>query len=132
MKPASKDCSRRAMTLFEVLIALTIFSFAVIGCLVAYNSTLSAAREVRYDAEVRRILEDRVAELEGMELQEYEKEIDSGLPGLKIRESIRPEEIIDAERNVLSGFWKVEVTAQWERDGVPQEIQSSFLRYGGR
>jgi len=120
------------MTLFEVLVALTIFSFAVIGCLVAYNSTLSAAREVRHDAEVRRILEDRVAELEGMEPREYEKVIDSALPGLKIRESIRPEEITDAQGTVLSGFWKVEVTAEWERDGAPQEIQCSFLRYNGR
>ena len=55
------EISPRAMTLFEVLVALTIFSFAVIGCLVAYNSTLSAAREVRFEAEVRRILEDRIA-----------------------------------------------------------------------
>lgn len=124
------EISPRAMTLFEVLVALTIFSFAVIGCLVAYNSTLSAAREVRFEAEVRRILEDRIAHLEGMELKEYEDQIESDLPGLKIRETIRPEEIVDSERTILSGFWKVEITASWERDGVPQEIQTSFLRYG--
>ena len=124
------EISPRAMTLFEVLVALTIFSFAVIGCLVAYNSTLSAAREVRFEAEVRRILEDRIAHLEGMELKEYEDQIESDLPGLKVRETIRPEEIVDSERTILSGFWKVEITASWERDGVPQEIQTSFLRYG--
>lgn len=120
----------RAMTLFEVLVALTIFSFAVIGCLVAYNSTLSAAREVRFEAEVRRILEDRIANLEGMELKEYEEQIETDLPGLKIRETILPEEIVDSERTILSGFWKVEIVATWERDGAPQEIQTSFLRYG--
>lgn len=126
------EISPRAMTLFEVLVALTIFSFAVIGCLVAYNSTLSAAREVRFEAEVRRILEDRIAHLEGMELKEYEDQIESDLPGLKIRETIRPEEIVDSERTILSGFWKVEIIATWERDGTPQEIKTSFLRYADR
>lgn len=120
---------RRGFSLVEVLVALGVFAFAVVGLLIAYNAALSAAREVRRESEVRRVLEDRVAEWEGVELEASEKRIESRLPGVVLVEKCERHELVDDERNIFSGFWKITLVAQWEDSGEPQSMEAEFLRY---
>jgi type II secretory pathway component PulJ len=116
-------------TLFEALVALAVFSFAVIGFLWAFDATLDAAREVRREAVVRQILEDRMAWLEIAELVETENVIEGPMPGMKIRETIQPERLIDEEQNILEGFWRVGVLVEWETDGRKESMEAGFLRF---
>jgi type II secretory pathway component PulJ len=126
---SSGHSARRAFTLFEALVALAVFSFAVIGFLWAYDATLDAAREVRREAIVRQIMEDRIAWLEIAELVETDNRIDGPLPGMKIRETIQPERLIDEEQNILQGFWRAAVVVEWETDGRKESMEASFLRF---
>ena len=127
--PPTDPSGAGGFTLFEVLVALGIFCLAIIGLLFACNSALDAAREVRFEAAVRRLLEDRVAELEGMDAGDYAQAFDSALPGVAIHESISRETVVDHERTILEGFWKVAVQARWVRDGEERSLEAEFLRY---
>lgn len=121
---------RKAFTLFEALVALAIFSFAVMGFLMTFDSTLAAARETRREAIIRQMMEDRIAWLEQAELKESEDEFDGPFPGMKIRQTVQKETITDDEKNILDGFWKMGVKVTWTRDGKEETMEASFLRYG--
>lgn len=123
-----RSCS--AFTLFEALVALAVFSFSVMGFMMTFDSTLSAAREARRESIIRQIMEDRIAWLEHAELQKSEQEIDGVFPGMKIRETIEPKTITDDEKTILQGFWKMTVKVSWPRDGKEESLESHFLRYG--
>jgi hypothetical protein len=118
-----------AFSLVEVLVALGMFAFAVVGLLIAYNSSLSAAREVRRESEIRRLLEDRMAEWEGIPLEPTENRLESSIPGVTLLETCQREELIGPEQTIYSGFWKITLTATWEDAGSPQSLQADFLRY---
>lgn len=120
---------RRAFSLVEVLVALGMFAFAVIGLLMAYNSSLNAAREVRRESQIRQLLEDRVAEWEGLNLEPTENRGDSRLPGVTLLESCQPHEFIGPDQTIYRGFWKITLTAEWQEGGSPQSMQAEFLRY---
>ena len=130
MRNARSYSATAAFTLFEALVALAVFSFAVLGFLAAYDAALDAAREVRRESIVRQILEDRIAWLEKAELFETENRMDGPLPGMKILEAITPETMVDEEQNILGGFWRMSVTVEWQRDGQAETVEASFLRYG--
>lgn len=118
---------RFGFSLVEVLVALGVFSFAVVGLLAAYNSAMAAASDVRKEAEIRRLLENRVAALEFRQLEPYESKIESGLPGVTLTERIEQEQLVDSEQTIFE-FWRVHVVAEWIQGGEPQEMSASFLR----
>jgi len=120
-----------AFTLVEALVALGVFSFAVLGFLMAFDTTLGAAREVRREAMIRQILEDRIAWLEHAPLEPREARIDGPIPKMIIREEIAPERLVDESRNIYEGFWKVRVLVEWDRAGEKETMEAGFLRYGG-
>lgn len=121
---------RKAFTLFEVLMALGVFGIAVIGMMMALNGALSAAREVRMSQLVRTELDNRIALLESEKPQDLDRTIEMSSPKITFVESIHPEPVTGASREVLTGFWRVQVLAKWQADGQPQEELASFLVYG--
>lgn len=120
---------RRAFTLFEVLVALAVFAMAVIGLMVALNSALSAARQIRTEARIRALLESRLATLEGGLIFETERVTESTNPRVKFTESLRREKVVGTGRDVLEGFWRARVVAEWEADGEQRRQEATFLRY---
>lgn len=120
-----------AFTLVEALVALGVFAFAVLGVLMAFDSGLQAAQQVRREALVRQILEDRVAWLETAPLEPAENRFEGPLPGMLIREEITRETLVDEERTVFDGFWRVRVLVQWPGPGGNKEnLEAGFLRFG--
>ena len=122
--------SRRGFTLVEALVALGVFAFAVMGFMLAFESALQAAREVRREAILRQILEDRMAWLEHAPLARMENRIEGPLPGMIIQEEIAPETMLDEQRTILEGFWRVRVLVEWPGPEGPETLEAGFLRYG--
>lgn len=111
--------------------ALGVFSFAVLGFLMAFDTTLQAARDVRREAMARQILEDRIAWLERIPLEPRDVRLDGPVPGMVIREEVAPERLVDERQNVYEGFWRVRVLVEWERSGEKEQLEAGFLRFGG-
>lgn len=120
--------SNRGFTLFEALIALGVFAFAVLGLMMAFDSLLEAGREARREAVIRNILEDRIAWLEEVEPHVFENRIDGPLPEMVITESIEPEQLTDSNLTIYDGFWRCRVKIEWKRDGKLETLEASFLR----
>lgn len=120
----------KAFTLFEVLVALGIFALAVMGLMMALDSALSAAREIRISSLVRSQIANKLALLEGGPIKRLERVSNTASPPVKYTESVQPEQVIGRTKEILNGFWKVRVMAEWEEGGQPQKEEASFLRYG--
>ncbi len=121
---------RGAFTLLEVLVALGVFAFAVLGMMGALNALLDSAREARFHEIVRHRLENHLALYEGGLLKEVNRKVDLDSPKMTITETVRREQVINSERTVLEGFWRVTLLAEWESLGVKQKEEASILRYG--
>lgn len=119
--------SARGFTLVEVLAALGVFAFAVIGLMLALNTTLSAANATKREAEVRNEMQDRLARLSVGSLREFENKEE--LNGVVYIERVQREEIEDDEQTVLRGFWRLSVGAEWVEDGGEQKWTVSHLVY---
>lgn len=120
--------TKRAFTLFEVLLALGIFGIAVVGMMAALNGTLDSAREARREQLVRQAIENRLAELEGGDIREGERVTGEKSPAITITESVRREPV-HSGRERLEGFWRIRVTAAWQDRGEWRSEEASVLRY---
>ena len=118
---------RGAFTLLEVLIALGVFAIAIVGMMVALDTILRVAREARFHEIVRHRLENHLAFLEGG--KEVNRKIELESPKMTILESVRREQVLNANRTVLEGFWRIKVVAEWEYEGVKDKEEASILRF---
>jgi len=117
-------------TLVEVLVALGLFAFAVIGLLGGIGAMAEMADEARISAIVRQQLESRVAFLEVRRPEEFQDTIKTDFPRMTILEGMKREQVQRTNgKPPLEGIWRVEIRAQWQTSGRRGEEKVSFLRY---
>lgn len=116
---------RRAFTLIEVLTAMGIFSFAVLGLLYALNVTVEASRDVQRQKMIRGEIESRLARMSLPPLQEFSA--DAEQDGVRYSEEIRRESVKTEGLSLLPGYWRVRVLAEWKTSGQPQQWDVSHL-----
>lgn len=119
----------RGFTLFETLVALGVFTFAVMGILTAMTSAVDASRSMQRESFIRESLQSRLAVLSNIPVQAFAKESDPDAQGVRYLESVSRKEMLKEDRTVLEGFWKVSVKAVWTEEGEPQEWELSHLEY---
>jgi Tfp pilus assembly protein PilV len=117
-------------TLFEVLVALGLFAFAVVGLLAGIRAIADVVDEARIASAVRQQMENRVAFMEVLRPAKYEKIVTADFPKMTITEEMFPETVSRGEgKQPLSGFWRVRIRARWEAAGQRGEDEASFLRH---
>jgi len=112
-------------TLIEVLTAMGMFCFAVLGLLYALNVTLEASRDVDRQKVVRGELENRLARLSLPPLKEFSATIDED--GVQYIEEIRRETVKTEDLNLHPGYWRIQVLAAWKVGTEPQQWDVSHL-----
>jgi prepilin-type N-terminal cleavage/methylation domain-containing protein len=118
---------RRAFTLLEVLIALGIFAFAALGLLLAMQSALDGASATQRDSRVRNGLQNRLASLSVGSLRPLgEDEVEDGV---NYHMEVQREEVVNDEKTILRGFWRISVRAEWKAGSEPQVWEASHLVY---
>lgn len=116
--------SNRAFTLLEMLTAMGIFCFAVLGLLYALEVSVDAARELRRQKSVRTQLENRLARLSLPPLKEFFAVVEE--EGVKYTESVRPE-TVRTDGVEIPGYWRVRVLAEWKVSRDEQQWDVSHL-----
>ncbi len=125
LHPISTMRRRQAFTLIEVLTAMGIFSFAVLGLLFALNVTADASGEVQRQKMIRGEIENRLARLSLPPLKEFSASVEAD--GIRYVEEIRPESVKTRDLTMLPGYWRVRVLAEWKAGGQLQKWDASHL-----
>jgi hypothetical protein len=120
--------------LYEVLLGLAIFAIGVIALGHAVGNCINASALTADDARVRRILANRMAEIEttpGQPDQVKVTKIDTGYGVVRLTQKTKPEPLQEANANV-QGILRVTLTADWTRGGTQQKKEIAFyvFRFG--
>lgn len=121
--------SHHGFTIAETLVALAVFSFAVLGIAYALDASIGAARTMQRESLIRGELQSRLAMLSNRPTREYSAESPANADAVIYEESMRPEVIRTEDATLLSGFWKLSVVAKWLDRGEAQEWELSHLEY---
>lgn len=117
--------------LMEVVIALGIFSTAVVAFIVSLNKTAELSLLARQESMVSRLVEGAVTEaltVPEMREQDYEYQLEE--MNMKIKVETQPIDLFTKDNNQLEDMWLVRVTATWYQDGEEQKDMVETWRYG--
>jgi prepilin-type N-terminal cleavage/methylation domain-containing protein len=106
------DQSRRGggFTLLEMMLALAVFSFAMISLLGSLRGGVDAAIELRQERQLQELLADRLEELRAVTLEVETKEIPCEVFPGKIVWVIEPIELKNEAEELLDNLFRIEVS----------------------
>ena len=112
--------SKRAFTLFEVLVALAVFSFAIGGLAIALESMAQAVLEARERVLSRLQLESRLA----YNLVDPPLEGDRTIKANEVvtTESMELVELSNAQSQEITGMYRLKITSQCKKTKDSAEI----------
>lgn len=111
----------KAFTLFEVLVALTVFAFAIGGLAIALESIAQTCIEARERVFSRLELESRLAYNLVNPPLEGERSLKSS-SGIVINESLTPVTLTDANNQEVVGICRLTITAQSKKTKDSAEV----------
>lgn len=129
MPPANR---RRAFALYEVLIGLTIFVVGVLALGKAVENCINASSLAGEENVVRTILANRMAEIQaapGRPDAKKEDKVDSGYGAVRLIQKVVPAGLKGDKGFELGGIRRVNLTAEWTRNGITQHKEISFYVY---
>lgn len=122
---------KSGFTLFEILIALAMFSLAIGGLAIALDRIIAAKGMLRDEAEMRQQLESRLDEAMALPIEALAEGRETGpdAKGVKYYVGAEQAEIRNKDDVNLPGLWWVTVRAEWADGAEKQERKEKFLRY---
>ena len=127
MKPTS------GFTLFEVLLALMIFSVAVIALVEAINGMGNASVEARRNQEIVARLNSLMTEVTRLPGKPgtSDRSLDKTMTenGVDYHVKITPVELANKDGQPLPNMYAVKATARWKDSGHPEEINAETIMY---
>lgn len=111
----------RGFILFELVLALTIFSIAVLGLVKALNMTLQTANLLRRDQLIRIGMRNMFEELRNKPLAKMSTTITDATFGITYTSSTEALSLKTTNGGVLSDMYKLTIHATSSFDGVEQE-----------
>jgi Tfp pilus assembly protein PilV len=123
---------RSAFALYEVLIGVAIFTAGILALGGAVENCVHATGLNAEEDRVRRILSDRMAELQatpGFPDTKKETKVATGYGEVLLVQQSSPASLKGENNTELNGINLVTLTAQWKRNGVAQSRKVQFYLY---
>src|SRR3954462_789669 len=123
---------RQAFALYEVLLGVTIFAIGVLALGFSVQNCINASSLSADDDRVRRILADRMAEIQatpGFPDTSKETKIDTGYGQVLLVQKSAPAGLRGENNTELGGINMITLSAQWKRSGVAQTRRIQFYIY---
>jgi hypothetical protein len=121
--------ARRGMVLFEVVIALFIFTLVAFSLVIALNSAFDAAME-RNEIDVAiRGLENQMVLLHSGRVLPGENDLPDDGSGILYHVSIAQEQMQDQKGQPVPNMYRATITATWKSSGQVKERDVSELIY---
>lgn len=127
MKSAPR--SRRGMVLFEVIIALTIFTLVTFSLVMALHASMTIAlQRNQVDAAIIG-MQNQMALAAGTRLLPGEKDLPDDGSGITYQVLIEQAQLQDQNLHALNNIFRVTLTAKWKVDGDEETRSVSELVY---
>lgn len=135
--PFTTFARKAGWLLMEVVVALGLFSAAVVSFVVALNRTAELSMHAQTKSHVARLIEGALMEASTEpEMREVEYEYDlsdqdsiSELLGMKLEVTTEQINLKNKDDMELKDMWLIRVKATWSEDGVPYEEELETWRY---
>ena len=99
-------------TLLEVIIAMAVFAFAIVGLATALDTSLRSALEVRERSLIRTELESRLAIRQAIPLDQDTFVLEAkDNHGIRVEEKIEPHPLTDQDGNDVPNIKQLSITA---------------------
>ena len=122
----------RAFALYEVLLGVTIFAIGVLALGFSVQNCIHASALSAEDDRVRRLLADRMAEIQatpGFPDKSKETKIDTGYGEVLLVQKSMPAGLKGENNTELNGINLITLSAQWKHSGVAQSRRIQFYIY---
>ena len=117
------------MVLLEVVMALTIFTLVAFSYVMALDAAMDAA-ENRNDIDAAtRGLENQIALLHASPVVPTDKDLPADGSGITYHVTIVPEQVKNEEKKLVTGIYRVTLTAKWKSGGYTEDRSVSQLIY---
>jgi hypothetical protein len=117
------------MVLFEVMLALSVFTLVACSLVLALHSAFGAAEQRnRIDVAMRGI-ENQLALLHTRQILPSDRDLPDDGSGIGYHLAIEVEQIQDQKNQPVPGMYRATVTAKWKFDGEDETRTVSELLY---
>src|SRR4051794_35684135 len=123
---------RSAFALYEVLIGLTIFVVGTLALGRAVENCMSASSLSEQEDRVRRVLANRMAEIQatpGIPDEKKESDVDTGFGVVRLVQRSAPAALKNEKDVEVPGIVQVTLSAEWKRNGANQSRKVEFYVY---
>lgn len=133
MRTAIPTMRPKGMTLFEVILALALFTMSAVALVVTINTIGQAVLEARNMRAVQQAVESIMDEYSKQpQIVELDKELKPGADGIAFRVKISVvDKLVNQDRVALTGLFQIQVQAKWRENNQPMHMEAETLRYAG-
>ncbi|MEO8204737.1 MAG: prepilin-type N-terminal cleavage/methylation domain-containing protein [Chthoniobacterales bacterium] len=117
---------RHAFTLLETVVALGIFSIAILGCIKAIDTINGLVSDLRMESQARRSLENHAMELRGLKPNAVRSVSGNTPDKITIKDEQNPVEDKEAGLAIDAGVSRVKMTASWKTALGEQSLSNTI------
>jgi prepilin-type N-terminal cleavage/methylation domain-containing protein len=125
----SKHNRLHGFVLWEMLLALSIFSIVALSLTIALQQAANTARLLRQDSQVRHELESILAESTTIKLATGKNEIATGDQRVHYQREIVPVLTKNSRGQLVDHLWRVTVRANWQETNQSRSSQAEIIVY---
>jgi len=128
-----KHRRNQGFSLLEVMLALALFATAAVVLVETMNEIGNITIQARNLRQVEQGIESLLDEYSKVpQMMELEKDLKAGKDGIGYKISVKPlDNVKNQTGEILTGLFHVTVTALWQEDGRPMQMQADTVRYAG-
>ncbi|PTY02281.1 hypothetical protein DB346_09215 [Verrucomicrobia bacterium LW23] len=108
-----------AFSLLEIVLALCIYSIAILGLAQCLLGALRASADNAQRTRIRLAMQNHLAEVRPFALEAQSRLLASDIPGVTFTREIRPFPIRNGKGHLINGLMAVRITATWDTDFGP-------------
>jgi prepilin-type N-terminal cleavage/methylation domain-containing protein len=120
---------RQGFTVFEVMIALSIFSLVVVGLATCLNELMDASIQSRREDEILMELETRLSEARRLPLAPGKTELEKDARGVAYEQEVTVLELQNQRQAQLNGLYQLVIRARWPAGEGNQEREAMVYVY---
>ena len=128
-RPQRVKIPRRAYILIELVIAIAIFSIAVLGLAKSLNAALEVANILAKDNAIRIGMRSFVEEIRGKTLQELNATVEDPALGVTYTSHTEPISLKTTRGETLADVYNLKVVASYSAAGEPREDSIDLYVY---